>query len=32
MAESARDSRELKTALAAIQKEFGEGAIMSLGE
>ncbi len=32
MAESARESRELKTALAAIQKEFGEGAIMSLGE
>jgi recombination protein RecA len=32
MAESARDSRELKTALAAITKEFGEGAIMSLGE
>ncbi len=27
-----RESRELKSALAAIQKEFGEGAIMSLGE
>ncbi len=32
MAENARDSRELKSTLAAIQKEFGEGAIMSLGE
>lgn len=32
MADSARESRELKTTLAAIQKEFGEGAIMSLGE
>jgi recombination protein RecA len=32
MGESARDSRELKSALAQIQKEFGEGAIMSLGE
>jgi recombination protein RecA len=32
MAETARESRELRTALAAIQKEFGEGAIMSLGE
>jgi recombination protein RecA len=32
MAESARESRELRNALAAIQKEFGEGAIMSLGE
>ena len=32
MAESARDRRELKNALSAIQKEFGEGAIMSLGE
>jgi recombination protein RecA len=32
MAESARNSRELKNALSAIQKEFGEGAIMSLGE
>jgi len=32
MAESGRDSRELKNALAAIQKEFGEGAIMALGE
>ena len=29
---SGRDSRELKSALSAIQKEFGEGAIMSLGE
>ena len=28
----AKESRELRTALAAIQKEFGEGAIMSLGE
>jgi recombination protein RecA len=32
MADGARDSRELKSALAAIHKEFGEGAIMSLGE
>ncbi|MCZ2340512.1 MAG: recombinase RecA [Bacteroidales bacterium] len=32
MAANSRDSRELKTTLAAIQKEFGEGAIMSLGE
>lgn len=32
MGENGRDSRELKSALAAIQKEFGEGAIMSLGE
>jgi recombination protein RecA len=32
MADGARESRELKSALAAIQKEFGEGAIMSLGE
>ena len=32
MAEGSRDSRELKNALAAIEKEFGEGAIMSLGE
>ena len=32
MGESARDSRELKSALSQIQKEFGEGAIMSLGE
>ena len=32
MAEGSRNGRELKTALAAIQKEFGEGAIMSLGE
>ena len=28
---AAKESRELKTALAQIQKEFGEGAIMSLG-
>lgn len=28
----AKERRELKSALAAIQKEFGEGAIMSLGE
>lgn len=28
----AKESRDLRTALAAIQKEFGEGAIMSLGE
>ncbi len=27
-----KDNRELKSALAQIQKEFGEGAIMSLGE
>jgi recombination protein RecA len=32
MADGGRDSRELKNALAAIEKEFGEGAIMSLGE
>ena len=32
MADTAKESRELKSALAAIQKEFGEGAIMSLGE
>jgi len=32
MAEPGRESRELKNALAAIQKEFGEGAIMALGE
>jgi recombination protein RecA len=32
MAESAKESRELKNALSAIHKEFGEGAIMSLGE
>jgi recombination protein RecA len=32
MAENARDSKELKNALAMISKEFGEGAIMSLGE
>jgi recombination protein RecA len=29
---AAKESRELKSALALIQKEFGEGAIMSLGE
>ncbi len=29
---AAKESRELKSALAQIQKEFGEGAIMSLGE
>jgi recombination protein RecA len=28
----AKDNRELKTALAAIEKEFGKGSIMSLGE
>lgn len=28
---AAKESRELKSALAQIQKEFGEGAIMSLG-
>jgi len=27
-----RDSKDLKTALAAIEKEFGKGAIMSLGD
>jgi recombination protein RecA len=32
MAESGRDNKELQNALKAIQKEFGEGAIMSLGE
>ena len=32
MAENRRDSRELKSTLAAIHKEFGEGAILSLGE
>jgi recombination protein RecA len=32
MGDAARESRELKSALAQIQKEFGEGAIMSLGE
>jgi recombination protein RecA len=32
MGEATRDRRELKSALAQIQKEFGEGAIMSLGE
>jgi recombination protein RecA len=32
MGDHARESRELKSALAQIQKEFGEGAIMSLGE
>ena len=28
----AKDNKELKTALAAIEKEFGKGAIMSLGD
>jgi recombination protein RecA len=28
----ARENRELKTALAAIEKEFGKGSIMSLGD
>jgi recombination protein RecA len=32
MAENGRDSKELKSALSMISKEFGEGAIMSLGE
>ena len=32
MAEHGRDSKELKSTLAAIHKEFGEGAIMHLGE
>ena len=32
MAENSRDSKELKNALSMISKEFGEGAIMSLGE
>ncbi len=32
MAENSRDSKELKSALSQIQKEFGEGAIMHLGE
>jgi recombination protein RecA len=32
MAEANKESRELKSTLAAIQKEFGEGAIMSLGD
>src|SRR5438045_3916521 len=27
-----RDSRDLKTALAAIEKEFGKGSIMSMGD
>ena len=30
--EAPKDNRELKTALSQIQKEFGEGAIMSLGD
>ncbi|MFM8271634.1 MAG: recombinase RecA, partial [Gemmata sp.] len=29
---SIKDNKELKTALAAIEKEFGKGSIMSLGE
>lgn len=32
MADNTKDSRELKNTLAAIRKEFGEGAIMPLGE
>jgi recombination protein RecA len=32
MAERDKDNRELRTALAAIEKEFGKGAIMSLGD
>jgi recombination protein RecA len=32
MAENGRDSKELKNAISQISKEFGEGAIMSLGE
>jgi len=32
MADHGRDSKELKNALAQISKEFGEGAIMNLGE
>jgi len=31
MAEKDKESKELKTALAAIEKEFGKGSIMSLG-
>ena len=32
MAEKDKEDKELKTALAAIEKEFGKGAIMSLGD
>ena len=32
MAEKDKDNKELKTALAAIEKEFGKGSIMSLGD
>ncbi len=32
MAEKDKDSKDLKTALAAIEKEFGKGAVMSLGD
>ena len=32
MAEHGRDSKELKNALSQISKEFGEGAIMNLGD
>jgi len=32
MVEKEKDNKELKTALAAIEKEFGKGAIMSLGD
>jgi recombination protein RecA len=31
-AKETKDNKELKTALAAIEKEFGKGAIMSLGD
>src|SRR5205823_1083781 len=31
-AREGKDNKELKTALAAIEKEFGKGAIMSLGD
>ncbi len=30
--DTSKDNKELKTALAAIEKEFGKGAIMSLGD
>jgi recombination protein RecA len=32
MAAKDKDDKELRTALAAIEKEFGKGAIMSLGD
>ena len=32
IAKETKDNKELKTALAAIEKEFGKGAIMSLGD